>query len=373
MQDWSEFILIERLTGSDDRLAEEAFVSLVPRIRAVMIPYLRKYVEHIQDRDDIVMTAVSRMWTRRTQVSFASTGEWWSYLAKACTRIAFDSRKASLEDEYHTSEFLAEEHAAITSASALTWEKQRMYAIADAVWLGVDIELPAKFRDYKSLAAQLKFMSKLDSSQVARLLSQHASISPNDVNQWCQEGSTMNMLAFHHLYIDNNSLACELIHGEGSEFRLDVSQYLRKETPPGAPMVMRWTPAQTRAIVLKYKNGLQESKILQMDPGISSRDLETVAVRCAELLPFARRAQQLTEILGEKEGKSLLAKPGLWRRLVFQYLSHDELPHKQIYERTSSAAAVGGFALTEHMVATWIGNNRLVSQLAKYAENLAHG
>jgi len=60
-----------------------------------------------------------------------------------------------------------------------------------------------------------------------------------------------------------------------------------------------------------------------------------------------------------------VADSGLWKRLVFQHAA-EELPHRDIEERLSPAAAFAGTKLDLVTLTAWLSSHRIPDELEDY-------
>lgn len=346
----------------------EAHASLVTdRLHAFLWRYLATYVRDDSDREDVIAEVVARLWRRQGNLHFPTLGTFWAYTAKAARSVAMNRTRSTVQVEPFDEELAADDVAFVDTVADLSHERELLYVLADALWLGSTLDqTEARTR---LLAAQFYYLHDRPVAEIANLLVGPDPAAGRRVSNWLTEDGVLLSLCFDRLYYGNDRLTAVLLDPDA---QLDERQLDDIARANGARSCGQWTGLEVKLLLLRYRNGLLKEKILQLEPDLNPEQLLTLFDRFAKLLPFSSTAEQLKDLL-LKHGVSsnLLTNPGLFKRLVFQYHASDELPQRQILERAGPVAQAAGYSLTEAMLNVWLSNGRLFTQLAAFAKE--HG
>ncbi len=105
-------------------------------------------------------------------------------------------------------------------------------------------------------------------------------------------------------------------------------------------------------------------------------ELSALGERLTVYLPFNN---QMTTLLAGLDraphlnAREVLRKTGLWQRLTFQYRYQDELPHRDVQERTHPAASHVGYEVTLDTLRGWLSEPRLVKRLERFCRETIGG
>lgn len=355
-----ELQLIERLSGPRPGQAKEAFSALSPRVCGFLRSYLKRFLLQTADLDDIIAVALAKLWAHRTEFEVRSVGAWWAYVGTVGRRCALDQLRRETDTEV-LGELAEADLSLIDLAAELGQMKAHLYRLADELWLRVPPDLSDRERRQRLLAAQLYYLHGRGWREVCELVSPGRPISREQLDAWLAEEGVLAELCYRSLYIDSGELVRSILSLPASAL-VQVAKGQPANLPEG------WTQDEARIAVWHFCNGLNAEKICQMSPALRLEEVTGTIDRVLRLLPFEACAQHLADI-GARSGefRKVLTDAGLWKRLVFQYYACDELPQKQILERTGPAAARCGYHLTAGMINVWLSNGRLVDQLAAYA------
>lgn len=359
-----DLVKLERFAGDDPHAAEEAFSQLSERIYGFLHRYLATLVPREVDRQDVTALVLQKLYAKRSEFQVQSVGQWWAYVATTGKRCAWDHagkhHDIALEDDLPESDLNA-----IGRVAEMSQFRTMLYRAADEFWLGVPKVLPESERRTRLLAAQLFFLNDAPYNEVCQIVGRPKPLQREVLDEWLSDRSVLMDLAFNYLYVDNDVLICSLFGPKSPLTLKELDVWSRNAEKESGEPPEGWTWEEVKVAIWRYRNGLLTEKIQQSCPQLTAQTIQAALDKCAARLPFERRARELQSALKRKHvAFDPLSATGLWRRLVFQYSIAHELPHKQILERTESAAAVAGFGLTAAMLNGWLSNGRLVTQLA---------
>jgi hypothetical protein len=220
----------------------------------------------------------------------------------------------------------------------------------------------------KLLAAQWFFIDQIPVQEIHALLPD-GTCTRAELMCWLSDPNLATQAAFRAVYYSNPRLACYLLRHDPplttSELEAVIRCALTERSNEGYPPL---NSHQLRVLLLRYHNGLLTEKIAQLEQR-KGEEVESIIDELRRSLPFAGVARQLNSMFaGCGVSPSPLKNAGLYRRLAFQYFVSDQLPDKQVLERTDPVAAVGGYNLTDKMLNMWIHGGRLSGQLAKFVQ-----
>lgn len=364
----NELSKLEKFTGGDPEAAEHAFSYLSGRIERYLWRYLSTLVPGPQDREDVIVEVLKKLYDHRSKFQVKGLGAWYALVALMARRCALDrlqkGETVPLDDDLPV-----EELEFIGNVAELTYFRSLLYRAADGLWLGIDPRQADAERKRRLLAAQLYYLHGTPWQEVCRHVGREKPLGRRALDSWLSDPAVLNDLAFHMLYFDNDSLACHILgNGKALDMKALREIALASEKGSGEPPE-GWTWPEVKVAIWRYRNGLLTEKILQMDPGLGSTEVERTLAKCRERLPFEQIAVELEGCLQRGRAPLFPLKSApVWKRLVFQYATIHELSHKQILERTEAAARVSGFSLTPAMLNSWLSNGRLALQLTAYAK-----
>ncbi len=355
---------LERFAGADSRAADEAFVQLSSRIERFLWRYLALHSPNEQDREDVISMVLQKLYAKRSEFDVKSIGQWWAYVATTGKRCAGDHAKRG-DDVPIDDDLPATDMDLIGSVAELSHFRSMLYRAADEFWLGVPRTLPEKQRRRMLLAAQLFYLNGAPHVEICQVLGLGKPLDREELDEWLSDRAVLMDLAYSQLYIDNETLACTLLGRDRALSPKELDAWVAGAEKGDGEAPQGWTWEEIKIAVWRYRNGLLTEKMQQINPGLSLKMIESALAKCSPRLPFVKTARNLQTALKQKHVLfEPLSRTELWRRLVFQYLTAHELPHKQILERTEAAAKVAGFGMTAAMLNGWLSNGRLVTQLA---------
>lgn len=362
-----ELSLIERFVASDGPDSARAFEELAHRIRRFLGKYLTSLLPIEQDREDVSEIVIQRLLSRQHGVEFKSRGAWWAYVATIARRCAYDRLKNHSEGEL-PEDIPTEDENLISAVAEMSEQRESLYALANELWLAADPALSIAQRRRRLLATQLHYLHRMPWTEICAIMGSEPGLNRDKLNKWLVNPGVLNHFAYHSLYLKNDALVGYLLDPDKplTEKELDTLQGAAARSLGVKPE--GWTWPEIKVVLWRYRNGLSTTKILQMDPTLNPACVESAVAKCRERLPFRRIAAKISDALRSGHAPcDPLQSPGLWKRLAFQYHTFDELPHKQILERTEPAAHESGFVLTAGMLNVWLSNGRLFQQLASFA------
>jgi DNA-directed RNA polymerase specialized sigma24 family protein len=364
-------------TGADEAAAGRAF----ERLRELALPTLRAYLRRTstphQEWDDILQDAFTKLWRSRPRLRDQGPAAWYALLKRTtdqCRIDRFRARRGDLPTE--TIEEVPDSDLPVVEALVGTSpeEAPELWRCADLLWLGLDPAVSEETHTRQLLAAQLFYLEGEPWPGVLRLLGPGSPGEPpltrERLDDWLAQRGVLLLLFYESLHYSNDRLAAVLVGLDEETRPGELDRLMRRateanpETPPGG-----WNWEEVRALVWRYRNALlMEQIVSRNDCALSRAELEALFDRTRARLPFVPVMERLCRAL-ESAGVELpvvLAAPGLWQRLAFQYCYADGLPHRDIHERTAAAAELGGYSLTLGMLNVWLSNGRLIARLARY-------
>lgn len=369
----SEFALADELrnlevfAGQDRKAADEAFVRLSDRIERFLWKYLTPLVPLEQEREDVISIVIGKLYSRRSEFQVRGVGPWWAYVATTARRVVYD-RAPQRDPDVELSDELPDcDLDAIGNIAELSHFRSQLHRAADELWLGVPEDLFEGDRRRRLLAAQFFYLHGSSWEEVTAVLGAGAKLPRATLDGWLQDPSVLLDLAYNYLYVGTDDLLSIIFRPEKplsrSELEAAVSGFeSAKGTPPEG-----WYWNEVKVAVWRYRNGLLNEKIRQIDRHLTEGFIESTLEKCRARLPFERRVRDLQQAFAQKRVPiDLLETSGLWRRLVFQYSVSNDLPQRQILERTERPAAMAGFTLTAGVISAWLSNGRLLQQLSSH-------
>ncbi|MDR3690742.1 MAG: hypothetical protein P4L46_15300 [Fimbriimonas sp.] len=317
------------------------------------------------DREDIVQEVFQRVWRSSQSVAFESPGAWWRWLRTTCSRCTVDAIRSSIPggviDGLEDVDVAADEVNTVDELIEMIEDRESLYRLADEVFLGVPRDMTPRERRRRLLAAKLLLVDRLPWQSVIHLINAGSSEEPilerKDLDRWIGCHSVLRSLAYTELNWDNQKLYQHLVDSVGP---------LEQAHDPLT--AMNWSKDALDAIRLRYLNALLLEQIAsRMADRLTKGDLIAVFDRCAERFPFIEIVRRLNSDFDfASGGREMLRDPGLWNRLIFQYYAHDELPHRDIYDRTAGAANEIGYTITMGMLNVALSNGRLFRRMADH-------
>ena len=377
---------LEAFTGPDEDRARESFGSLCESGRR----FLRAYLRHKCDRDDLIEDAIQDAFVKiwRLRASFTNHGipAWYAYLKRVGDTCYTDIMRGEPPsgvdqpdpaDKAPPRERMELDKIMETLLAAI--QAGQLAHLADVLWLDLDPVLPEDTHVRQLLAAQLIYLDGAPWQEVLDMLGASPPgedpLTRETLDAWLAHPGVLRYLAYNELYYANDRLAGYLFGQEGTPsetldmlMRQAFGPYPAGEAPGG------WNWSEVAVILWRYRNALLIEQIAQRsDCPLTRQHITDLLVRTGARLPFSKKMADLLARLGRAPGvpaRAALGAPGLWRRLAFQYWYADDLPHRDIQERTQPAAEQVSNNVTLAQLNGWLSQGRLVGQLALYSATL---
>jgi len=331
-----------------DRLANDA--------RRFLSAYLRRVCPATELlHDDVVQEALLRVWAARDRLEDRGPGAWYCLLKRVADRCHIDAvrtraHQAELQDE--TPEDVPDDDEPLIDAIARALDTEdavaRIRREADTLWLGVPPDLSDEERERRRLALHLLYVDRFPWQDVVRMLGEPAP-SRRELDDWARDPATIRLAAFDRLHMDGEALAAWMQDAARSR---DA-----------------WSEAERTVLAWRLARGLTLDQIeRRSDCPLNHGELAALDDRWRALLPFESWMRELVSALQTARvagAPAVLSELGLWQRLAFAYRYADELPHRDIHDRTAPPASVVGRTITMGMLNVWLSNARLVERLAR--------
>ncbi len=186
------------------------------------------------------------------------------------------------------------------------------------------------------------------------------------LDEWLGSKPVLRELSYVCFYRKNDDLIGHLLRPVRPLTSAEVSDWYKAALEQTLEPPDGWHWNEVLTAILKYRNGLSESKISQ-STGLAMTCVEGALEKCRSRLPFADEAKALGRSLRSGHAPiNPLKEPGTWKRLVFQFSVANELPQRHILECLGPPAAISGYSITAGMLNVWLSNGRLLAQLATY-------
>lgn len=361
---------ISTFSGAPDEEAALAFDRLFAAARPRLARYLLGLGFAVDVCDDLLQVVATRVWASRASFEARGEGGWWRFLQKIAYRCAIDEERKNTEIPMDALDGFDEipdrDLPYLDVLLADAEDRERVYAAADALWLGISDDKG----DGRSrlLAAQLFYLHGLDWRDIAQILGRDVRTGRAELDLWLTDESVLRHLAFLELYWSNHRLAGHVLRPEEplSAFELDLLNEELRQGVLSIP-ILHWTKGEATVLLWRIRNGLTTDQILRFRRCEYDRDgVESIVEKARGYYPFSSAGGLLRDAYEAAGHMGSLQETGVWRRLVFQYFCSDELPQKQILERTAPAAEAVDAKMTGAMLNSWISMNRLLAQLAVF-------
>jgi DNA-directed RNA polymerase specialized sigma24 family protein len=351
--------------GPGESRAEAAFLWLMEASMPMLQARLRQRLRRREDCEDVAVQVQLRVWRYRERFDNRGRASWLRFLKQVADRCLIDHATANRSeislDDSDWGDVPATDLPVVDSLIDVLRDRDRLYAAADELWLGER----TPDHDRRLFAAKLFYLDRLPWKAVCDLVR----VDRATLDRWLGDPVVARYVAFDALYLGNVELASRLLGlAEASPELLNaLAQEAAAPTTAEPPTPGRTWP-EVFAILWRYRFAhLTEQIATHPNGSLDRKELEALFDRCRREFPFASIMSGLVSHLG----KSTVVRAGLtetafWRRLVFQYFAADELPHRDIHDRTSPAADVVGYHLTLGMLNVWLSNGRLFKALADH-------
>lgn len=348
--------------GPSEARAREAFGRLMARSEPIMERHLRTRLPREEDRQDVLQEARIRVWGFRARFQNRGVASWLNFLKTTTERCAFDLGRGAISslslDDSQFGEIPEADLPVVTTFVDLTRDRDTLYRIADALWLGE----PSPEFERRLLAGKLFYLDGRPWEQIAARLK----VERKTLDIWLIDASVLGHVAFEALYRDNTELTRHILNLP-PEIDLNVLLMAARGDTDGEPPE-GWTWPEVHAIVWRFRFAFLVEQIAAMPECPFDRDeLKALFDRCHGRFPFEDLIRMLiARFEMAPKGVPTLSGAALWRRLVFQFSYADELPHRDILQRTERPAQIAGFTLTLGMLNVWLSNGRLAKAIKDY-------
>lgn len=353
---------LERFVGPSEADAQTAFDRLMTATVPIVERHLRTYLPRDEDRQDVIQEMRIRAWRYRNRFQNRGFASWLSFVkltAERCTVDLARGRGTELSvDDPAWREIPEEELPVVADFFELTRNRERLYQLADDFWLGEGGE------DFERrlLAGKLFYLDGMTWERIASRLR----VDRRTLDGWLADPIVLRHVAYGGLYVDNTRLSRHLLDFTGPDEDLNALMMRARDRVGDPPEGWSWP--EIYAVLWRYRFArLTEGIHAMPECGLDRAALDTLFDRCRSRFPFERIIVTLATRFGpQSAGEDALKGTALWRRLVFQFASADELPHRDIHDRTAPAAETVGFSLTLGMLNVWLSNGRLAKSLRDY-------
>lgn len=356
---------IEQFVSGDAVTAEAAFRVISVHVQRFLWRYLADRLPNEQDRQDAIQAILERLWTGRAKIEARGIGPWWAYVARSARWYVYDIAGKPEEIELEQ-DIPAEDLRLIDRIAEISNDRTLLYRAADELWLGVEPAIDDSERKRRLLAAQFHYLHGRPWEEIAEIVGLGRPIPRDKFDIWLSNWTVLNELSYASLHRPNEELVATILRPERPLTSVELAEWsagadVKKVDPPEG-----WTWDEVKVAILKYRNGLSETKISQMT-GLSKQFVEDAVEKCRSRIPLPGIAKKLVRSFQSRHAPTdPLKSPGIWKRLVFQYHVSNELPQRQISEFLGPVACVAGYSLTAGMLNVWLSNGRLFAQLAAY-------
>lgn len=356
---------LRQFSSSDDQTREKGFSTLVARSRPFLIAQFSGSRLPEADREDVIQDVFHRVWRARHRLDFPNAGSWWRWIRTIASNCMVDmlrSRDPSISiEDLENSEIPDDELELIDDLIDAMDDRRRLYRLADEVFLEIPETMSERDRNRRLFAAKMLLIDKLPWQTVCRMLnagcSEDAQVSRKQLDEWVSSPSLLRCLAFSELNWDNHRLCEYLLSGS---VNAPSARPWTRTTP--------WSADEAFAIQLRFQHVmLLDQVVARLSDRLTKSQLISVFDSCAERFPFIEIVRRLNADFDfGRRTREPLSSQGLWHRLVFQYYSHNGLPHRDIFDRTSAAAKEAGYMITMGMLNVGLSNGRLFKRLADH-------
>lgn len=339
--------------------------------RARLEYYLRPFVG-LDEVADLAQQTFIRLWETRENYTFDSFESWCAFARKVARNLAIDTLRTRKQlPPCVDLDRLPEAYLPAGEEILLACLTDQLYACANALWLGLDRQLPHASHRRQLLAAQRYY---LEGEAFEEILEDMAAprpeaeppLTPERLSAWLLDPGVLRYLAFHTLYYPNHSLAGHLLRlGRGVTPALFTTMLRRAQQANRqdhafggmtwgvvALVLWRYAYAMTIAQILSERKDLLQR--WEMNEGEISCLLDSFAER----FPFSDQMHCLLTRLDREPGIDafqILEAHGLWERLIFQYWYHDEVKDlSDLVARTLPAAQQVQVTINTGVLNMWV-------------------
>lgn len=345
----------------DASMSADAFTRLWSLVQERLARAAKRFGLSEDDANDVVQSVSIRLWERRASFTDFGVGAFWAYAFRMVKNLAIDRTRRDRRFEMvevNDDTISAADSPYVEALVEAALERGELTSLADRLWLGD----PPRSSD-SVLAVQLCLTEGVTPLEAAAILG----LDPPTVERLLHTPEVARYAAYAALMWPSEELVAYVLDPSSSSSQSDPAEILRRsrageEVPMGA-----WAASEVPPVILHVLYGMNMEEIVRvLAPATNPVEVTAVIHRAVDVYPFARIASNVATALHACL-EEVLRNGDFWRRLVFEYHTHVQLPHRQILDRTGPAAAVFSFDLKPTTLNSWIGNGRLWSQLAAFA------
>ncbi len=347
------------------------FERVWPLAARILQAYMRRLGTPPERVEDLVQEVASRIWQRREDLCFDSEAQWLAYSKQVGDNLARDTYQKELREiAMGDSADSLEDRASPTFSSLLesVLESNRVLQAADDLWLG---DRPAQHK-LKLLALTLLVKDNRRVSDILALLKRDGTLHAADLPSVVGDRRTVLEFIYRSLHMEPEQITSHVLGVDKDALHNVVSlahqgQFFKSRTGV-------WSAFETKIVLRKCCGFEATSIILRSFSTEQHEDIRDATVRLCRHLPFMNSMNLLARRLSNhKIGLSCAKEPGLWKRLAFQYVAGECLPHQDFVAWFGPVARVSGFPLSSLTLHAWISNRRLVNELRKHLKMGEYG
>lgn len=333
----SDLRLLNDFVGQDEVRAKRAFDKISPRIKAFIKAYLTSFQLGADLKEDVVGTALSRLWSNRQKIEIRRLSEWWQYVRTAARNAAIDMLPREQAMEIFD-DLLPQEMADINAEIEALSRSKQLYKAANQLWLGCHDNEQKILR--RLLIMQLFYLDGKDWTQVANA----AGIAERThLDSILESKESLSVFAYAELY-------------ESGERLVD---HIKREWPDCESHVIP-------IVRLRYLYGFSHQKIAQL---LGHQDLsivEATLILSLQKLPFCTRMERILELMHPQ--KAILKEQGICKRLCFQYAMSpaQSYPQNLIWELVGPPSEIAGCKFNPGILNMWLSGGRLLKELKAF-------
>lgn len=343
------------LSSPDEGQAREAMDFLVPYIRVYVMSRFRQWKIVGADEEDCSVEVCLKVFNRRKNLNFDNENSLRAYLKGAAYHVAVDHWH---QKKKHGQTRIDIEDGPGKGPLMPLGFARHIEEVANEIWLGTNPEMSRLERKRRIVAAQLFLINNKPVKEIEELL--HVGV---DDSLRCD--GILKALCYHLLYRRPDSIASHVLSPDQklSEKELDDLAYRgRTQTGPSPCGDLTWE--QVHILLLRFRNGLNFQKIVQICPHIPEAFILTTISAALDNLPFEKSAREIKKCFDMAFiSPNPICDKKILKRLAFQYCYIDDIPQLQILERTEPIAKVSGAIYNKDVLTQWLSGKRLIDEI----------
>ncbi|HLK14373.1 MAG TPA: sigma-70 family RNA polymerase sigma factor, partial [Fimbriimonadaceae bacterium] len=195
---------------------------VMERLRTFLWRYLAGYAPDASDREDIIAEVHLRLWGRKGKLEFPTLGAFWAYTAKTARSIALNRIRSEIPTEEFDEQLSVEDGEFVDTIAEASGDRERLYALADELWLGT--EASGSAGRTRLLALQLYYLHGQSVQEIAELLVGSTMGDRRQVSGWLEDGALLLGLCYHESYFDNDRLAAHVLDSKNPPTSTELDQ-----------------------------------------------------------------------------------------------------------------------------------------------------